>query len=229
MARPKVPLISKRATLETALRLIDEEGLEELSIRRLARELNVNGASLYHHFHNKDEILLGAAKLALENARLPEAPDVDLREWFLEQARLYRRALVEHPALVTVILSHHPHRIALRFYDAAVRILLDKGVPAPSILPLIESMESFTLGSVLYATAARNDVEDVGEPYTALARARRQASSHVDDEKLWDTVARAIVDALLTAVPAPARRGKAAVTKASPNGRRAAPARRTSR
>ena len=59
--RPKVPLISKRKTLEAALRIIDAEGLESLSVRRLAIELNVNGASLYHHFKNKEEILVGAA------------------------------------------------------------------------------------------------------------------------------------------------------------------------
>lgn len=57
----------------------------------------------------------------------------------------------------------HPHRIALPFYDAAVRLLADNGVPGSSAIPLIESVESFTLGSVLYATAARAEVDDVGE------------------------------------------------------------------
>ncbi|GAA1826436.1 hypothetical protein GCM10009836_00050 [Pseudonocardia ailaonensis] len=202
MGRPKVPLISKRTTLETALRIIDEEGLDELSIRRLARELNVNGASLYHHFRNKEDILLGSAQLALDDARLLDAPDSDWREWFIGQARLYRRALLDHPALVTVILKQHPHRIALEFYDKAVRILHASGVPRPAIIPLIESMESYTFGSVLYATAARNDTEPLDEAFDALSDARRDAAEQIDDEVLWEHIARGITESVLAAATA---------------------------
>lgn len=197
MGRPKSPLISKRTTLETALRIIDEEGLEELSIRRLARELDVNGASLYHHFRNKEDILLGSARLALDDARLLDSPGASWRDWFIDQARLYRQALLDHPALVTVILMQHPHRIALEFYDKAVRILVECGVPRPAIIPLIESMESFTFGSVLYANAAKNDAGKLDESFEALNEARSHAAEHVVDEQLWERVARAITDAVL--------------------------------
>ena len=79
--RPKVPLISKRKTLEAALRIIDTEGLDALSVRRLAVELNVNAASLYHHFRNKDEILVGAAQLALAEVRTPDTRDEPWQSW----------------------------------------------------------------------------------------------------------------------------------------------------
>ena len=65
MGRPKQALISRRKTLEVALRIIDEEGLDALSIRRLGDELNVRGISLYHHFPSKEHILIGACELAL--------------------------------------------------------------------------------------------------------------------------------------------------------------------
>jgi len=205
VARPKVPLISKRATLEAALRIIDEEGLDALSIRRLASEFDVNGASLYHHFRNKDEILRGAALLALEEGRKPKPPDVDWREWFIEQSRFYRRVLLNHPALVNVILMQHPHRIAMEFYDYAVRTLLENGVPRHTIIPLLESMEAFTFGSVLYATAATADVVASGDPFKALGQAERYAAYHVDDDRLWEIVARSILDAVVKADP-PRRR-----------------------
>jgi AcrR family transcriptional regulator len=201
MARPKVPLISKRTTLTTALRIVDEEGIDELSIRRLARELNVNGASLYHHFRNKDEILLGVALLALEDARTSAEPDVDWREWFIDTSRIYRRALIDHPALVALILSQHPHRIALGFYDAAVQMLLNSGVPRRLIIPLIESVESFTLGSLLFTAAAKTDSDDIEQSFKALGEARRRASLHVDNEQLWETVVQAIIDAILKTAP----------------------------
>lgn len=56
-------------------RIIDEHGLQGLSIRRLAEALGVNGASLYHHFRNKDEILAGVAELALAEVRMRQPRD----------------------------------------------------------------------------------------------------------------------------------------------------------
>ena len=46
MARPSTPLISRDATVQAALRIIDEGGPEALSLPRLARELNVKAPSL---------------------------------------------------------------------------------------------------------------------------------------------------------------------------------------
>src|SRR5690606_27399768 len=97
MTRPKRRLISRRNTLEVALRVIDEEGLEALSIRRLGRELDVQGISLYHHFKNKEEILIVVCELALAEVRTPNNTDTDWREWLMQNAKAYRKALLAHP------------------------------------------------------------------------------------------------------------------------------------
>jgi hypothetical protein len=126
---------------------------------------------------------------------------VDWREWFIDTSRIYRRALIDHPALVALILSQHPHRIALGFYDAAVQMLLNSGVPRRLIIPLIESVESFTLGSLLFTAAAKTDSDDIEQSFKALGEARRRASLHVDNEQLWETVVQAIIDAILKTAP----------------------------
>src|ERR1700744_4406491 len=105
MVRPKVALISRRKVLETALTIIDQDGLAGLSIRRLADALGVNGASLYHHFDNKDEILIGAAEFALADVHTPEKSDEHWRQWLPENARKLREALLKHPALVPLIVG----------------------------------------------------------------------------------------------------------------------------
>src|SRR2546425_13303969 len=97
MARPKTPLISRRKTLEVALEIIDGEGLDAFSIRRLATELDINGASLYHHFANKDEILAGVAELALADVRTPTDPDADWREWLHGKGRGHPQGPHPHP------------------------------------------------------------------------------------------------------------------------------------
>ncbi len=54
---------------ERALRLGDEEGLEAITIRRLAQELGVTPMALYWHFKNKEELLLGIVDHALDGVR----------------------------------------------------------------------------------------------------------------------------------------------------------------
>lgn len=97
MARPTTPVITRRDALAAALRIIDSEGITALSIRRLAAELGVNGASFYHHFRNKEEIIAGAAELALDAAGVPDDTDVDWREWIFQNAKAYREACSSIP------------------------------------------------------------------------------------------------------------------------------------
>ena len=57
MVRPRTPLLSRERIVEVAVTVIDAEGLDALSTRRLARELGVQAPSLYNHFSTKEDIL----------------------------------------------------------------------------------------------------------------------------------------------------------------------------
>ncbi|GAA0535491.1 hypothetical protein GCM10010172_15920 [Paractinoplanes ferrugineus] len=84
------------AVAERALRLGDEEGVEAITIRRLAQELGVTPMALYWHFKNKDELLAGIVDHALSSVRADRSAG---DPW---QKQL--RAMVE--ALVTVMREH---------------------------------------------------------------------------------------------------------------------------
>ena len=205
MARPKTPLISRRKTLEVALDIVDEEGLDALSIRRLATELNVNGASLYHHFANKDEILAGVAQLALADVRTPTDPDAEWREWLLRNVLGYRQALKMHPHLIPVLVKRHPLRIGLAEHNASAALLAVKGVPRGAILPVLEALEQLAIGSVLYDSAVELDEhpEAWKDEYPHLYQLGQQAA--LDQDELFEVMARAIIDAVVDAVePEPA-------------------------
>ncbi|WP_030451744.1 TetR/AcrR family transcriptional regulator [Herbidospora cretacea] len=154
MARPKVPLISRRKVLETALAIVDEEGLDALSIRRLGEALNVNGASLYHHFRNKDEILDGVTQLALESVEFPVPDHPSWRVWLPLTAYRTRAALVAHPGLIPVMLR----RASLGGTpeaEALVARLRREGVPLGIIAPVTESLELLAVTSALQEVGAR--------------------------------------------------------------------------
>jgi TetR/AcrR family tetracycline transcriptional repressor len=194
VARPKEPLISKRAVLEIALRIIDEEGINALSIRRLASELNVNGASFYYHFHNKDEIIAGAAELALDDVRAPRDTGEDWREWLLRNTRLYRKALLNHPDLTMVMLRRGRMRIGLRRLDASVKRLEQQGVPMEVTWALVEALETFAIGSAL-AEANNGQRPEIPPEYPNLAQAVEGRGTTF--EETFDIACRAIIDGVL--------------------------------
>jgi AcrR family transcriptional regulator len=55
--------LSRQAILEAALRIVDDEGLDAMTMRRLAATLGVNPMSIYHHLPNKAAVFAGLAEL----------------------------------------------------------------------------------------------------------------------------------------------------------------------
>lgn len=202
MARPKVPLISKRSTLQAALDIIDAEGLEGLSLRRLAQELNVNAASLYHHFRNKDEILTNAAALALEDVRTPTSTDGDWREWLAANANGLRRALTRHPDLIPIMMRRETLGIGLAELDRTAALLEAQGVPVAAIAPILEFGELLAIVSAL-AEKERGTVKPIpSEDYPALRKASLKRATSV--EQLFTTTYLAGVEAIIDDVRASA-------------------------
>jgi AcrR family transcriptional regulator len=192
-------LISKRKTLEAALRIIDAEGLDALSVRRLAIELNVNAASLYHHFHDKEEILVGAAKLALDEVRTPETGDEHWSVWLLRNGDRLRRALVKHPDLVPIIMRRDVLGIGAAELESTTAMLVDDGVPLGAIAPIIEFGE---LLAIVFALA-ENEHKGASLPLAEFAHLRKASRKRgVSMEELFFIAYRAGADALVEAAKA---------------------------
>jgi AcrR family transcriptional regulator len=187
--------------LEVALKIIDDEGLDSLSIRRLAEQLNINGASLYHHFANKEAIVVGAAELALEKVRTPERDGQTWREWLPTNARQLREALVEHPHIVPVVASWRRSGLGSKNLDASAALLIDEGVPSAAVLPLLDALELFAIGSAL-AEIHRDTVDDVPEETKSAfpALARVLADRGLASDEIFDLVCVSILDGIEHAV-----------------------------
>src|SRR5487761_758258 len=165
MARPRVPLISRRKALEAALQIIDSEGLKALSIRRLGEVMNVNGASLNHHFKDKDDILVGVAQLALADVTAPRSDSDSWRVWLPLNAYRTRQALIAHPELIPIMLRRVPLGIGSEEVEASVARLRAEGVELSVIAPLMESFELLAISSAL---------QTVGGASVAQARGKEE-------------------------------------------------------
>ncbi len=107
--------VNPQRVIDTALELIDAEGLPALSMRRLATELGVQAPSLYHHVASKDELL---AALVEQVGAGADTSWFGVKVWdeaLLRWGRTYHAALAEHPALAPLFV-YSPGRS-----DAALR------------------------------------------------------------------------------------------------------------
>jgi TetR/AcrR family tetracycline transcriptional repressor len=201
MARPKVPATSRRESLVAALDIIDTEGIEHLSIRRLAKRLDINGASLYHHFHNKEEIIVGAMRLALEDIRTPETNNVPWQQWLMHNAKRLKQALIDHPDLGPCMLRRDPLEVGAKQVDETVSLLAEEGVPAGAIIPILQALASYAIGSTIRDERPGGTLqvtEEDTERSPNLSRALTQRAISVDE--LFETVCGQMIDTIVSVV-----------------------------
>ncbi len=202
MARPRVPLISRRKALEAALEIIDSEGLKALSIRRLGEVMNVNGASLYHHFKDKDDILVGVAQLALADVTAPRSDSDNWRVWLPLNAYRTRQALIAHPELIPLMLRRIPLGIGSQEVEASVARLRAEGVEMSVIAPLMESFELLAISSALQAVGGVGSAAERERAYGPEDSMYRQAQKErgLSDDELFEVVCAAIIASIESAV-----------------------------
>ena len=102
--RTRQPLTRERV-LAAALRLIDEHGLDQLSMRKLGAELGVEAMSLYNHVPSKAMLLQGVAELALSELELPGPEITDWRERLRVGLRSLRQVAKRHPGAYTLLVT----------------------------------------------------------------------------------------------------------------------------
>jgi AcrR family transcriptional regulator len=98
--------LSIEQVCRAALEIVDEYGLRELTMRRLADELGTGPASLYRHVSSRDELLVEVADLVLGELEAPD-PALHWRDAIEQLAHSLRKVLVGHRGLV-VITSNAP-------------------------------------------------------------------------------------------------------------------------
>ena len=122
--------LSRDVIVDTALKLLDADGLDGVSMRRVADELGTGAASLYAHVANKDELLdLMLDRIAAEI----EVPDPDPAHW-QDQLRSVGRQSYDvfrrHRDIAVISLANIPTgQNALRIADRMLAIMLAGGVP----------------------------------------------------------------------------------------------------
>lgn len=150
MARPRKTLLTRQRIVDAAIALADAEGLEAVSVRRLATELGVRGPSLYNHFATKAQILETVADSIVAQVDLSPFATHDWPEALRLWASSYRDVLSAHPNIVPVI-AHGPGRrpASLAMADAVFGALIEAGWSEARAVQIGAMMRWLVTGSAL--------------------------------------------------------------------------------
>lgn len=198
MGRPQI--ITREKVAEVALRVLDDDGLDALSLERIAQELGVRGPSLYYHFTDKDDILSEVARLVVGDLELDHEA-VDWRRWLIDNALLFYRRVTEHPNAAAIILEYLPASSSIPGFGRAARRLTDAGVAPELQVLLMEGAQNLAWGWALYGASTASRIDTTESPsrlarrWPELAAARR--SNPWDDEAMLEAALNALFAGIL--------------------------------
>lgn len=154
---PRKSGLTRDQIVAATVELLDAQGLDALSMRKLGARLNAGATSLYWYVANKHELL----ELALDEmwglVDVPEPDDRDWREVFTTFAYSLRATLRAHPwaaILLGQLASIGPHALALT--DRLRRTCLRAGFAGTDVYLAASAVMSFILGQLLPEMSYRN-------------------------------------------------------------------------
>ncbi|WP_129840737.1 TetR/AcrR family transcriptional regulator [Streptomyces sp. RFCAC02] len=155
------PRISREEIIGTARRIIDEDGVDRLTMRRLATEVGSTPMALYHHVRDKEELLLLLLDdHAARTARRPEVP-AEPRERVVAAAAAIHEVLASCPWIVEVLAADDlMSRSALWFVEQIVDGLADGGLTPEAAVLGYRVIWHYTAGEIMARAAAARRRED---------------------------------------------------------------------
>ena len=143
--------LSRERIVEAAIGIMDSEGLEAVTMRRVGRELGVEAMSLYNHVQDKEEVLDGVCERIMAGFEIPQRSD-GWAETCRRSAREYRRLLKAHPDLIRLFAATRgPVRSveSLRPMEFALRLFREVGLSDRHAAQAFHSFGAYIQGFVM--------------------------------------------------------------------------------
>lgn len=171
MGRPKAgqELLSRERILSVALQMVDEQGMQAFSLRRLAAKLQVDPMALYYHLPNKQAILAGLVERVFAGLRLPPASRENWPEQVRAVARAYYGLARAHPHLVLYLVTDRASAAvaALDLNEALYGVLIEAGLSPQMIVQasdlVVDYVNGFALAEVSESTGQPDEWRELRE------------------------------------------------------------------
>ncbi|MGA8048764.1 MAG: TetR/AcrR family transcriptional regulator C-terminal domain-containing protein [Burkholderiales bacterium] len=154
MARRK-PL-SRERIVKAALKLIDADGLDGLSMRRLGQALGVEAMALYHHFANKGALLDAVLEELMDETQIPPRGSMPPLERLRHFARAHRQMALRHPnAFILIPTRRFNTERSFAQYEAVLEAFRDLGFDAALSARYFRTVGYFASGAGLADIASQ--------------------------------------------------------------------------
>jgi AcrR family transcriptional regulator len=210
------PGLSREVVLRAALAVADADGIDALTLRRLAQELDVHPTSIYNHVPSKEAILDGVTETLFIEANLPTTVD-DWRSWVRVFADAMRRIARDHPGAFTVFLRQTASGpVAIRHAEAAMDAFRRDGFSADAAARALHGTSLALLGLALDETPMPAPVvaPDLSHltaaDYPRLFEAE-QVVDRYDTGPTWELMVESLIEGLAAthrSVRRPRKRGR---------------------
>jgi TetR/AcrR family transcriptional regulator, tetracycline repressor protein len=170
--RKRAAGLTRPTIIQTALRLLDQVGLDGLTVRRLATELGVQSPALYWHFDSKQELLDQMADAIIQAAGMgPPHRGESWQHWLARRARAYRRSVLAHRDGARLVAgAQWLNPTTIRLFDQELTAMVGRGFTPVLALRTISALSYYVTGFVLQEQASRQQA--AGPPpdrFAALA------------------------------------------------------------
>lgn len=176
--------LDKERIVTEAVALLDDGGLDGVTLRRLAQRLGVQAPTLYWHIRNKAELVNALAEAILE-AELtqlkPPGEDEPWREWLIGVAQRLRRAMLAHPDGARVVSAAHLSPTMAAVSELAMSTLVDRGLPLRQARLTVLVVQRFTIGHVLEEQSPPDEDALDGFDHDAFAKRHPTAVAAITD------------------------------------------------
>jgi len=146
--KKNVEPLDRPRIVEAAMAIIDDEGLEALSMRRLGAALGVNPMAAYYHVPNKAalyDLVLDAVMATVDTTAIDRAAPI--AERLKQAARAYRAAILAHPRAIPVLAARSLRTAtALRPVEPFLAIMFEAGLTASEVLAGVDCVAQYILG-----------------------------------------------------------------------------------
>lgn len=190
MARPSI--LSREKVLSAAVAIVDREGLDALSMRRLGDALGVEAMSLYRYVANKAALLDGVVESILGEMSVRDVASAPWTERVKSRARALRATLRAHPNALSLFATRPAVTPAsMAHVEASLALLREAGFSIDDAIRGFQAVVGFTVGNTLSVFAPLAPDERSSPAYASLDReayptvleaARALARWEVDDE-----------------------------------------------
>jgi AcrR family transcriptional regulator len=198
--------LSRERILEVALAIAGTEGIESLSMRRLAQELDVWPMSVYRYFQDKDALLDAMAAGAAADVARPSRRG----SWRTQMATLLedaQRAIDASPGLAGRLPRAFLTPSGLKLSEAGMGILLRAGFSNEAAASAWRALWSYTYGFAMFQVESRRSVRAAvavlpEDEYPALATAGDDLAAALADDGEFTAGLDKLLDGLESALPA---------------------------